>query len=66
MYDSTLMEIMMMMKVIVSMLMTKMMMIKMLTAALMVMLKTVMNRIAKTLITFNLLDCNVFNLIYFD
>ena len=29
------------------------MMIKMLTAALMVMLKTVMNRMAKTLITFN-------------
>ena len=36
-----------------------MMMIKMLTAALMVMLKTVMNRIAKTLITINLLDCTV-------
>ena len=51
----------MMMKVIVSVLMTKMMMIKMLTAALMVMLKTVMNRIAKTLITLSLLDCNVFN-----
>ena len=51
----------MMMKVIVSMLMTKMMMIKMLTAALMAMLKTVMNRIAKTLITLSLLDCNVFN-----
>ena len=40
-----------MMKVIVSMLMTKMMMIKMLTPALMVMLKTVMKRIAETLIT---------------
>ena len=66
-YASTSMEIMMMMKVkIVSMLMTKMMMIKMLTAALMVMLKAVMNRIAKTLITLSLLDCNVFNLIYFD
>ena len=60
------MEIMMMMKVIVSMLMRYVMMIKMLTAALMVMLKTVMNRVAKTLITLSLLDCNVFNLIYFD
>ena len=60
------MEIMMTMKVIVSMLMRYVMMIKMLTAALMVMLKTVMNRVAKTLITLSLLDCNVFNLIYFD
>ena len=60
------MEIMMMMKVIVSMLMRYVMMIKMITAALMVMLKTVMNRVAKTLITLSLLDCNVFNLIYFD
>ena len=54
------------MKVIVSMLMRYVMMIKMLTAALMVMLKTGMNRVAKTLITLSLLDCNVFNLIYFD
>ena len=60
------MEIMMTMKVIVSMLMRYVMMIKMLTAALMVMLKTGMNRVAKTLITLSLLDCNVFNLIYFD
>ena len=60
------MEMMMMMKVIVSMLITKIMMIKMLTAALMVMLTMVMNRIAKTLKTLSLLDCNVFNLIYFD